>query len=98
MPRSLPVTSGTPKQIRRVLGEALYCVFRICRVTCHLDLYFGSLWGKRFPEFFIPNGTILDKELSLLPLALSDSQTNASDLIVFKNVQTELTAGQHIQC
>lgn len=80
MPRSLPITSGTPKQIRSILGEALYCGFHICKTTCLLDLYFGNLWGKVFLEFFTPKGTVLDKELSLLPLPLSDSQNNAGDL------------------
>lgn len=57
---------------------------------CHLDLYFGNLRGRRFPEFFTPRRTVLNKELSLLLLALPDSQTNASDLIVCKNVQIGL--------
>lgn len=80
------------------LGEALYRGFSIRGVRRTLDVYFRSLWGKRFPEFFTPKGTILDKELSLLPLSLSVSRTNASGLIVCKNVQIGLTVGQHIQC
>lgn len=72
--------AGTPKQIRSIIGEALYCGFHICKTTCLLDLYFGSLWGKIFLKFFTPKGTVLDKELSLLLLPLSDSQNNAGDL------------------
>ena len=69
----------------------------VCVKTRVILIYILGVRGKRFPEFFMPKGTILDKEL-LLPLAGPDSQTNANGLIVCKNVPVGLTVGQDIQC
>lgn len=61
---------------------------------CDPGLYFGYLWGNRFPEFFTHKGAILDKELFLslarldgLPLAMNDPS-------ICKNVQLGLIVGQ----
>lgn len=61
------------------------CIVAFIYVELHVSLIYilGACGGKIFLEFFTPKGTVLDKELSLLPLPLSDSQNNASDLVVF---------------
>lgn len=60
--------------------------------------YILEFCKARVPEFFAPQGTILDKRLLLLLLAGPDSQPHDSGPTICKNMLLGLTIGQDIQC
>lgn len=74
------------------LCEALYCDFSLYGDMCDLDLYFGDLWGKRFMEFFTPNGATLEE------VGKTNGQTIDDGLWVYKSIRMGFIVSQGIQC
>lgn len=54
------------------------------------ELYFEYLWGNSFQKLFITNVVIVDKELSLLPLARLDNQDIDDSQRICKNIQSSV--------